>query len=156
MSKVIHVTLVARTILPAFAHSEPADVTARNEALIRENLEKINRGDARGAAADWAEDAQSFGRSVDRASLQSSLEDILDTIPDYHMDIVEMVAAGDAVVVRCNVSGTHRELGVRNKLVHINWYTLRDGKIVQRWATRDDDGIMRQLSQDPTKRASPH
>ena len=55
MSKVIHVTLFARTILPTFTHSEPADVTARNEAVVRANLEKINRGDTRGAAADWAE-----------------------------------------------------------------------------------------------------
>lgn len=146
MSKVIHVTLVSRTILPAFAHSEPADVTALNETVIRENLEKINRGDARGAASDWADDAHSFGRYAGgRAGVQSALEDILDTIPDYHMDIVEMVAAGDAVVVRCNLTGTHREVGVRNEIAHMRWYTLRDGKIVQQWATRDDYGMMRQL-----------
>ena len=147
MSKVIHVTLVARTILPAFAHSEPADVTAHNESVIRANLEKINRGDAEGAAADWAEDAQSFGRLVGRAGVRSTLEDILETVPDYHMDIVEMVAAGDAVVVRCNLTGTHREAGHRNEIKHIRWYTLRGGKIVQQWATRDDYGLMRQLGQ---------
>ena len=152
MSKVIHVTLVARTILPAFAHSEPADVTARNEAVIRANLEKINRGDAQGAAADWADDAQSFGRLVGRAGVQSTLEDILETVPDYHMDIVEMVAAGDAVVVRCNLTGTHREAGHRNAVTHIRWYTLRGGKIVQQWATRDDYGLMRQLGQSPPAR----
>jgi predicted ester cyclase len=146
MSKVIHVTLVARTISPAFAHSEPADVTALNEAVIRENLEKINRGDAPGAASDWADDAHSFGRYAGgRAGVQSTLEDILDTVPDYHMDIVEMVAAGDAVVIRCTLTGTHREVGVRNEIAHIRWYTLRDGKIVQQWATRDDYGMMRQL-----------
>jgi predicted ester cyclase len=156
MSKVIHVTLVSRTILPAFAHSEPADVIAHNESVIRANLEKINRGDAEGAAADWAEDAQSFGRLVGRAGVRSTLEDILETVPDYHMDIVEMVAAGDAVVVRCNVTGTHREVGVRNEIVHINWYTLRDGKIVQRWATRDDFGIMRQLALNLTPHINPH
>jgi predicted ester cyclase len=156
MSKVIHVTLFARTILPTFTHSEPADVTARNEAVVRANLEKINRGDTRGAAADWADDAESFGRPVGRVDVESVLEDIFATFPDYHMDIVEMVAAGDAVVVRCNVTGTHRDVGVRNEIVHINWYTLRDGKIVQRWATRDDLGIMRQLALNPRARVSPH
>jgi predicted ester cyclase len=149
MSKVLHVTLVARTILPTLAHSEPADVMSRNETVIRENLEKINRGDAKGAAADWADDAQSFGRYVGRAGVQSVLEDILETVPDYHMDIVEMVAAGDAVVVRCNLTGTHREAGHRNAVTHIRWYTLRAGKIVQQWATRDDYGLMRQLGQSP-------
>jgi predicted ester cyclase len=145
MSKVIHVTRGARSVLPTLAHSEPADVTARNEAVIRDNLDKINRGDVQGAAADWADEAQSFGQSVARADVQGVLEDILATFPDYHMDIVDMVAAGDAVVVRCNVTGTHREIGRRNELTHINWYTLRDGKIVQRWATRDDVGMMQQL-----------
>jgi predicted ester cyclase len=147
MSKVTHVTLSARSILPAFAHIESADVIARNEAVIRANLEKINCGDTQGAAADWAEEAQNFGQSVRRADVQSVLEDILESVPDYHMDIVEMVAAGDAVVIRCNVTGTHRELGKRNELAHIRWYTLRDGKIVQQYATRDDIGILQQLGQ---------
>ena len=156
MSKVIHVTLISRTILPAFAHSEPPDVTAQNEAVIRENLEKINRGDAQGAASDWADDAQSFGRYAGgRAGVQSTLEDILETVPDYHMDIVEMVAAADVVVVRCNLSGTHREAGHRNQVAHIRWYTLREGKIVQQWATRDDYGLMRQLGQSPWTPISP-
>lgn len=156
MSKVIHVTLAALSSVPTFTHSEPADVTARNEAVVRANLEKINRGDTTGAAADWAEVAENFGRPIERADVATVLEDILATFPDYRMDIVEMVAAGDAVVVRCNVSGTHRELGVRNKLVHINWYTLRDGKIVQRWATRDDDGMMRQLASHQSGTVNPH
>ena len=156
MSKVIHVTLVARSVLPTLAHSEPADVTARNELVICENLEKINRGDANGAAADWAEDAQNFGQSVSRADVQSTLEDILETFPDYHLDPVEMVAAGDAVVVRCNVTGTHREVGRRNEITHIRWYTLRSGKIVQQWATRDDLGMMRQLELSPSTPANPH
>ena len=155
MSKVLHVTLVARTILPTLAHSEPADVMSRNETVIRENLEKINRGDAKGAASDWAEDAQSFGRYVGPAGVQSVLEDILETVPDYHMDIVEMVAAADVVVVRCNLSGTHREAGHRNQVAHIRWYTLREGKIVQQWATRDDYGLMRQLGQSPWTPISP-
>ncbi len=127
MSKVIHVTLVARTILPTLAHVEPADVTALNEAVIRANLEKINRGDLLGAAADWAEDA----------GAQNALGDIFTTFSDYHMDIVDLVAAGDTVVVRSNVTAIHREVGTRNEIAHIDWYTLRDGKIVQRWATRD-------------------
>jgi predicted ester cyclase len=156
MSKVIHVTLAARTILPTFTHSESVDVIARNEAVVRANLDKINSGDTRGAAADWAEHAENFGRPVDRGDVEGVLENIFATFPDYHMDIVEMVAAGDAVVVRCNVTGTHREGGARNEIVHINWYTLRDGKIVQRWATRDDFGMMRQLALNPSPRVSPH
>lgn len=173
MSKVIHVTLIARSVLPAFAHSEPADVIAHNEAVIRENLEKINRGDVESAAADWAEDAQTCGRSVGRADVQCVLEDVLATFPDYHVEIVDIVAAGDVVVTRCNVTGTHRGVrkllvngemlvgveptGKRHDLAHIHWYTLRDGKIIQHWAARDDVGMMRQLGlTPPILRASSH
>ena len=101
-----------------------------------------------GAAADWAEDAQNFGRPWDVWACRARSKRSGD-FPDYHMDIVEMVAAGDAVVVRCNVSGTHREVGHRNEITHIRWYTLRNGKIVQQWATRDDLGMMRQLELSP-------
>lgn len=161
MSKVIHVTLVARSVLPFLAHSESADVTTRNEEIIRTNLEKINRGDAEGAASDWAEDAQNCGRAVGRAGVQYALEDILATFPDYHLEIEDIVAAGDVVVTRCRVTGTHRGMrklvvnggalvgveptGKRHEIAHLHWYTLRDGKIVQQWATRDDIGMMRQL-----------
>lgn len=171
MSQVIHVTLFARAIVPFRAHDEPVEVTARNEAVIRENVEKINRGDAKGAAADWAENAQTCGRSMGRAGIQGVLEDILSTFPDYHMEIVELVAADDVVVIRCNVTGTHRGVGrlrmnggmlvgveptgKRHQTAHIHWYTLHDGKIVQQYATRDDHNMMRQLGLlQPTRSAN--
>ena len=49
------------------------------------------------------------------------------------------------------------EVGRRNEVAHIRWYTLRGGKIVQQWATRDDLGMMQQLDLSPSsKRANPH
>ena|SRR5688572_13322938 len=161
MGQVIHVTMFARAVVPFRAQGEPDEVTARNEAVIRENLEKVNRGDAHGAASDWSENAQTFGRSMGRAGVQSILEDTLATFPDYHMEIAELVAADDVVVIRCNVTGTHRGIsklrvnggmlvgleptGKRHETAHIHWYTLRDGKIVQQYATRDEQSMMRQL-----------
>jgi predicted ester cyclase len=145
---------------------QQVDVTMRNQQVIRQNLEKINRGDAKGAAADWAEDAQNFGRPAGPERIQRIREDITATFPDYHMEVVEMVAVGDVVVVRCNVNGTHRGVGrlsvnggmlvgvqptgKRFEIAHIHWYKLRDGKIVEQWATRDDLGMMRQLGLLPS------
>ena len=98
-------------------------------------------------------------------AFELTLEDILTTFPDYCMKIVEMVAVGDAVIVRCNVTGTHLGMGKRpanggglvgvtptgkrHEITHIHWYTLRDGKIVQHYANRDDLGMMRQLGLAP-------
>lgn len=166
MSQVIHVTLFARAVVPFRANDEPVEVTARNEALIRENVEKVNRGDAQGAASDWAENAQTLGRAMGRVGVQSVLEDTLSTFPDYHMEIVDLVAADDVVVLRCTVTGTHRGIGrlrvnggmlvgveptgKRHETAHIHWYTLRDGKIFQQYATRDEQSMLRQLGLIPS------
>ena len=47
------------------------------------------------------------------------------------VEVAKRVAAADVVVVRCNLSGTHREAGHRNQVAHIRWYTLREGKILR-------------------------
>ena len=169
MRQIIRATCVAFAIVPFVAHGQPVDVTVQNQEVVRENLAKLNRGDAKGAASDWAEDAQNFGRPAGPERIQRVLEDILATFPDYHMEIVEMVAAGDVVVVRCNVTGTHRGVGKlsvnggmlvgveptgkRHEIAHIHWYTLRNGKIIAQYATRDDLGMMRQLGLLPSNAA---
>ena len=172
MRQITWMASLAFAISPSIVHGQPVvDVTARNQQVVRENLAKINRGDAKGAASDWAEDAQNFGRAAGPERIQRVLEDILTTFPDYHMEIVEMVAAGDVVVVRCNVTGTHQGVGKlsvnggmlvgveatgkRHEIAHIHWYTLRNGKIVSQYATRDDLGMMRQLGLIPSSIAAP-
>jgi predicted ester cyclase len=77
------------------------------------------------------------------------------------VEIEEMAAEGDSVIVRCRVSGTHRGIGRLpvngGKLVgvepsgnhfevqHIHWYKIRDGRFVDHYAVRDDLGMMAQL-----------
>ena len=39
--------------------------------------------------------------------------------------------------------------GKRFEVSHIHWYTLRDGKIVEHYANRDDLGMMQQLGLVP-------
>jgi len=149
------------SMMPLLALGQTVDVEVRNQEVIRQNLENINRGDAKAAAGDFAEDTKNFGRSVGRAGIQRTLEDIFVTFPDWRMDALEIVAHGEVVVVRCKVSGTHRGIGKRPvnggmlvdvqptgkrfEVSHIHWYTLRDGKIVEHYANRDDLGMMRQL-----------
>ena len=93
------------------------------------------------------------------------LNDIFTTSPDWHVEVVEMVAKGDSVVMRCKVSGTHRGVGkipVNGGMLvgvaptgkhfqtdHIHWLKFRDGKIADHYATRDDIGMMRQLGLVP-------
>ena len=89
------------------------------------------------------------------------VEDIYTTFPDWRQELIDIVAEGDTVVVRSRVCGTHRGVGklpVNGGLLvgvppteksfiveHIHWYVMRDGQVVDHYATRDDLGMMRQL-----------
>lgn len=159
--KTMIAALIVTASVPLLALSQTVDLQARNQGVIRQNLERINSGDARAAAADFADDTRNFGRPVGREGIQRTLEDIFATFPDWRMEILEMVADKDIVIVRCKVSGTHRGVGKRPvnggmlvgvpatgkrfEVSHIHWYTLHYGKIVEHYANRDDLGMMQQL-----------
>jgi len=156
----------ATVVVSVFALSMPLascqtdGLEMQNQEVVRRYVAHINRGDAKAAAAEYATDAKNFGRPVGREGIETRLEDIFTTFPDWHMEILEMTAAGQVVVVRCQVSGTHRGVGTmalngmpvgaaptgkRFEVTHIHWHTLRDGKIVEHYANRDDLGMLRQL-----------
>lgn len=132
-----------------------------NADLVVSNLEKMCAGDWRAAAEDYAHDAANFGRPIGRAGYLAVFGDIYTTFPDWRMDVEDVVATREDVVVRCRVSGTHRGVGrlpinggrlvgvaptqARFEVAHIHWLKLRDGKIVDHYAVRDDLGMMSQL-----------
>jgi predicted ester cyclase len=145
----------------SMAGTDNQDITTRNIAIVRDQTEKLNRGDIEAAVADFAEDTRNFGKPVDRKGVRLVLEDIWRTFPDWHFEILDIIAAGDSVVVRYNVTATHNGVGTipvnggmlvgvppthkRFEVQQIHWYKLRDGKIVDHYATRDDLGMMKQL-----------
>ena len=123
----------------------------RNEDVVRHFFERIDRGNVQSALLDLAEDTKNFDRPVGREGFRQVNEDILTTFPEYHFEIEEMVGEGDSVVMRCKVSGTHRGIGKRPvdggmlvgvaptqkhfEVQHIHRIKLRDGKIVDHYAT---------------------
>ncbi len=151
--------------VPLVNPSPAQDKEQRNRAIIREHVDRINREGPKAAAEGFAEGLTHQGHPVTRESRVRVLEDIFNTFPDYHSEILEMVAEGDSVVVRSRVSGTHRGVGKlavnggmlvgvpptqkRFEVETIHWYKLRDGKIVEHYAGRDDVGMMRQLGLVP-------
>jgi len=136
----------------------------RNKELVRKCL---NQGPAAKTTEAlkrdtcFAEQVTFQGRTVSSESLIANLDDIRTTFPDWSSEIMEIVADGDVVVVRTRVSGTHKGVGKRPinggmlvgvpptgkrfEVQHIRWYKIRDGKIVEHYAVRDDIGMMRQL-----------
>ncbi len=72
--------------------------------------------------------------------------------PDGRYELIGMIAEGDMVACRVTASGTQEgELfgipptGKRFSAEHIHWHRLADGKLVERWAVRDDLGTLIQL-----------
>ena len=71
---------------------------------------------------------------------------------DVHYEIEDMIAEGDMVACRITVSGTqdgefqgNPPTGKRFSVDHVHWHCLADGKLVERWAVRDDLGAAQQL-----------
>ena len=152
--------------------------TEMSRQVIRRHLELMNRGEWRQAAEFFAFDIQHHRgnwqtgtESIVRGKkvLTDNLEDIFRTFPDWKMEIVEMVAEGYSVVVRCRVTGTHRGVAARSinggflvgvqptgkrfEVQHIHWYKVRDGKITEHSTSRDDLGMTQQLGLLPASPA---
>src|SRR5262245_41495468 len=90
----------------ASAHAQTSSSESQNEQVVRRYYEALNRHDAKAAAAEFAEDAKNFGRPVGRQGIADRLVDIFTTFPDWHMEVEDVVASGDDVVVRFTVTGT--------------------------------------------------
>ena len=141
------------------------DSPAANAAAIRAQLDLMNRGDWKAALNYYTPETRNFGRPVGKAGIARIFEDIYGTFPDFRHDIVELVAIGDAVIVRVKMSGTHKgtgkipvnggmlvgvtPTGKHFEVAAIHWYTLKGGKIMDHYAVRDDLAMMQQLGLSP-------
>ena len=159
MKKIV-IALILLITVPLFGTSQDSSLQERNKACIRKQLDHINSGDKNAAISDWSDSAANFGH-VSKAMLTTAFNDVYTTFPDWRLDLVDMIAEGDYVVARVKASGTHLGIGkipmnggmligvkpTKKHFVvdHIHWYKLKDGKIVEHWATRDDLEMMRQL-----------
>jgi predicted ester cyclase len=135
--------------------------TESNRRIAEQLNEAFNRGDLEVAASCFAETVQNHGRKVGRAGVRTVLGEIKTNFPDAKLTTLNSVAEGEWVVVRCTYSGTHRGtsrfpvdggmlVGVQPtgrtfEVQHIHMYRALDGKIAERFANRDDVGMMRLL-----------
>jgi len=87
------------------------------------------------------------------SAMRATAEWLLTQFPDMHMEIEALVSQGDTVAVRVLSTGT--QLGVapgapppsgKSFTAHqSHWFRVRDGKLAEHWATRDDLTAMLQL-----------
>jgi len=146
-------------------HLSPSQIMSvdGNTALVRRLYEDgLNRRDAAAAAAFYTADAKNHGRAVGRAGMQRVFESLFSVFPDFQYRIEEETAAGDRVVCKVTMTGTHLgrptlpevfngmldgvpPTGKRVQVLHFHSFRIRDGQISEHAAVRDDLGMLLQL-----------
>ncbi len=134
-----------------------------NKRLIQRLMDEgHNRQDADAAAAFYTEDASNHLRTVGRAGMKAVFETLYAVFPDFRYTIEEMIAEGDRVVCKVNMTGTHRgqpvlreafsgmlngvtPTGKSVKVLQFHSFHIREGLIAEHAAVRDDMGMVLQL-----------
>jgi predicted ester cyclase len=126
-------------------------VSEENKAMVRRMVEAINAGVEEATVDELF--APRAARKVKRLFAQAR-----SAFPDWHEEIVRLVAEGDAVAGRFRCSGTHRGefLGEapthkRMDVEEVFFLRAEDGKFVDFWGLEDSMGRMRQLGLLPSR-----
>jgi steroid delta-isomerase-like uncharacterized protein len=137
--------------------------TENNKRIVREHYDRFNARDLDGLAALVAEDLVNHAaipQAQGRAGMRSIVQKLWHAFPDQKMTCDDVIAEGDQVVCRVTVTGTHTgkldfakaqlpPTGKRFRASHIHVFRLAGDRIVERWAERDDVGMLQQLGLMP-------
>ena len=81
----------------------------------------------------------------------------LEGMPDWHVEIIDLIAEDDKVVARITMTGTHTGTffgipATGKRIVFTGIYVVRieDGKIVEHWGEEDSVSLLTQLGVMPT------
>ncbi len=127
-------------------------MSEENKEMVRRMVGAINAG----TEAAFVEEAFAprSARRVGRLFAQFRA-----AFPDWHEEIVQLVAEGDTVAGRFKCSGTHRgeflgeaPTGRRMEVEEVFFMRAEDGLFVDFWALEDSLGRMRQLGLVPRGR----
>lgn len=132
-----------------------------NKAIvIRWIDEAVNKGNLAVAdevvAADCVEHVPGPGLASGREGAKQRVTGYRAAFPDLHVTIEDIIAAGDMVVTRWAVRGTHNGplMGIPPTNKPASWVSIHinrvvDGKITDDWHASDLLGVMRQVGVFP-------
>jgi steroid delta-isomerase-like uncharacterized protein len=146
--------------LPPVGQGTEYKILEANKALVRQYVEAVlDKGDfshfsqftapgfhiERSAAPDLIRGGE---------GLKTQMDFLKRAFPDLHVQIADMIAEGDKVLVRFEAPGTHTGefLGIPPTGKKVTWkglvlYRVADGLIAEAWANWDDVGLQRELQQ---------
>ena len=117
-------------------------VEEANKATLREIVEQV-----------WTERNLDYirefsGRDLEWEEETAFIKQLFVNFPDYRLEILDMVAEGDKIVLEWRGTGTSQMAGSEGKTVNITGlttYVMKDGKIVERRSYKDSLDLMTQL-----------
>ena len=129
------------------AATEPAAPTS-NAELIRWTFDVLNTHDVTPLKDVWTpETVERFPTrtEIGADAIAKAFEGTFAAMPDFRIEIVELVEQGDNVFARWHISGTHTgepwegiaASGKRVELDGIDHFVVRDGKIVSNFVVFD-------------------
>ena len=135
-------------------------VEQQNEALVRNVFDRLSKGDEAVYQEMYAPEYGWYFPTLNPKALTREEEAGFVKLarvgfPDIRWDIIEMVASGDAVVVRFVVSGTHTgeyqgllPTGIKVEAGGIWMARIKNGKVVEVREETDLLGFMQQLGME--------
>lgn len=137
----------------------PPVTRAQNMAAQQRLAEIVNAGELDRLGEVFADDvvdhdpAPAQGPGID--GVREFFTSLLKAFPDAQLHVDTMVADDDQVAIACRLTGTHKGafLGVKKsgKSVQVRVLQVarfRGGKIVERWGSTDELGILQQIEAD--------
>lgn len=131
------------------------DTLKQNKKLVREGIEAINDGDAETLSELVADDVVVHGQAgQDISGAETVVPATInnEAFPDSHLEIEEMIAEGDTVVIRMMFTGTHEgnmhgvpPTGEEIEIRVMSMYRIEDGQLAEGWFVEDDADTLRQL-----------
>jgi predicted ester cyclase len=130
---------------PVPAKSEPGFDREEMKAFVRRHFEDfVNRKMPEAALKNFSEDFldhdEAGGAAIGPGAAMRMMEAAYERWPDLHVDVQDIIAEGDKVMVRNVWTATDRATG---RVIGFRGFVLwrfANGKIVERWATLTPPG----------------
>jgi steroid delta-isomerase-like uncharacterized protein len=133
-------------------------MASRNEEIVRRWIDEgFSRGELTAAdelvTEDFVNHTAMPGQTPGREGLKKAVATLRAAFPDLTVRVADVVAEGDRVAVRDEISATHQgpfngvaATGRKVLVARISFYRLAGGKISEHWSQLDMAGLMRQLT----------
>jgi ketosteroid isomerase-like protein len=115
-------------------------MSQENVEIVADTIAAFNQGDLDAASDYWTDDldyraAQGApddpGPIHGKEAMRTYVQDWLDTFDDFRGEVIELIDAGDDVIVVMRIGGRAKLSGVETDLAFAAIYTIRDGKIAR-------------------------